>query len=409
MKELQADIVIFGAGIAGLWTFHALKQLGYNAVLLEADSIGSGQTIASQGIIHSGLKYVFSGKINALARSISEMPDRWREAMRGEGLVDLSSAEKMTSSQYLLIPQGRMKGLLELVTKKTLGRRVKTMCKEEWPPHLLESGFKGTVIYMDEPVLDARTVAQSLSDPFRDSIRKIDWPNGVRFEQDDRMAVHKIILNDDTAIIPKQVIFTAAASNEKIAKKLGHDKGLQTQKRPLLMAMVKNAPFKLHAHFVGPSDKPIMTITTHKDKDGGIVWYLGGQVAEKPLDADLEKLFQEARETIQKFLPDTDLSQTQWSALPINRVEGKRSNHKKLPDTPVIHSYANALYGWPTKLTFAPYLSDKILEHVQSTDIKPSPYKSDWSFLPKAHMTIDPWNKDIWTETHAKSTRTIPP
>lgn len=402
MKELDADIVVFGAGIAGLWTFHTLKQLGYNTVLLETDSIGSGQTVASQGIIHSGLKYVFSGKINALARSISEMPDRWRKAMRGEGLVDLSSAEKMASSQYLLIPHGRMTGLLELLTKKTLGRSVKTVPPEDWPTEIKQSGFKGSAIYMDEPVLDPKAIARALAEPFRDSIRKIDWPGSVRFEQTDTGAIEKIIFNDSTAICPKHVIFTAAGGNEVIARQLGHDKGLQTQHRPLLMPMVKNAPFKLHAHCVGTSDKPVVTISSHKDQDGGVVWYLGGQIAERPLDADREELFNDARKVLEKYLPGADLRHTKWAALPINRVEGKRSNQKKLPDTPILHTHENVIYGWPTKLTFAPFLADKIMKNIEELNIRPSSRKTDWSFLPKAHMATEPWNKDIWTEHTCK-------
>jgi glycine/D-amino acid oxidase-like deaminating enzyme len=84
MTARAADIVIVGAGIAGLWTFHRLKKRGYDVLLLEKDSIGGDQTIASQGIIHSGLKFAIAGKISTLARSISAMPDIWRTALKGE-------------------------------------------------------------------------------------------------------------------------------------------------------------------------------------------------------------------------------------------------------------------------------------------------------------------------------------
>ena len=53
--KTKIDVVIFGAGIAGLWTFNRLKSLGYDVLLLEKKAIGCGQTLASQGIIHSGL------------------------------------------------------------------------------------------------------------------------------------------------------------------------------------------------------------------------------------------------------------------------------------------------------------------------------------------------------------------
>jgi len=48
------DIVIIGAGIAGLWAHYVLRSRGYNCLLLESKAIGAGQTLASQGIIHSG-------------------------------------------------------------------------------------------------------------------------------------------------------------------------------------------------------------------------------------------------------------------------------------------------------------------------------------------------------------------
>ena len=86
------DVLIIGAGIAGLWTFNHLKSLGYDVLLLEKQSIGCGQTIAAQGIIHSGLKFSLAGKVNTLAKTISAMPDRWRDALQGNGQVDLSAA-----------------------------------------------------------------------------------------------------------------------------------------------------------------------------------------------------------------------------------------------------------------------------------------------------------------------------
>ena len=45
---LAPDILISGAGIAGLWLFNHLKSAGYDVLLLERDSVGCGQTVASQ-------------------------------------------------------------------------------------------------------------------------------------------------------------------------------------------------------------------------------------------------------------------------------------------------------------------------------------------------------------------------
>ena len=53
---VQTDIAILGGGIAGLWLLNRLRGAGYSAVLLTAGELGAEQTIASQGMIHGGMK-----------------------------------------------------------------------------------------------------------------------------------------------------------------------------------------------------------------------------------------------------------------------------------------------------------------------------------------------------------------
>ncbi len=393
MTTLKADIVIIGAGIAGLWSFHHLKRMGYDVLLLDRSSIGCGQTIASQGIIHSGLKYAFAGKVNKLARSISAMPDLWHAAFKGKGHVNLSSAYMATESQYLLIPRGFMGGLIKLVTNRGLGNSVHECPKVKWPEELKASGFKGSMIYMDEPVLDIPSVLRALAEPYKKSIRKVDT---FSFTADHRALT---VGSDDNKVTieAKRFIFTAAGSNYDIAKKAGHEAGLHTQKRPLLMGMIKNAPYPLFAHLVGSSDKPVATITTHSTEDGSLVWYLGGNVAERAKEDDPQEVYTAALKGFKKYMPKLDLSDVRWASLPIDRVEGKSKIDNWLPDTPSIHNCGNALYCWPTKLTFAPMLSDMIVKHLNEAGIKPSHTTSDWSALPPCPYTKTPWDEAKWT------------
>lgn len=383
MAEKNIDIVIIGAGIAGLWAFNRLKRMGYDVLLLERDGIGAGQTLASQGIIHSGLKYAIAGQVNELARSISAMPDLWRAALRGEGAVDLSAASGAASSQYMLIPPGFMGGLIGLASKKALGGNVKQLDKDAWPEEITQSGFNGSVIYMDEPVLDVSSIIRALAKPYKDCIRKID--NTDPFEY---LAAHNI-----TA---KQIIFTAASSNHEIASAHGHDDGLKTQARPLLMGMMKNAPYPLYAHLIGTSEKPVATITSHKTADGSWVWYLGGAVAERAKEDDPNTVYDAARKAFAKYLPEVDLKNVEWATLPIDRIEGQSGTKGWMPDTPTIHASGNALYCWPTKLTFSPMLSDMIIEHLEVQNITPSNTITSFDFLPAVDYAPAPWDKASW-------------
>ena len=64
---------------------------GVHAILLESKSLGTGQTIDSQGIIHGGLKYAITGHGGRAASAISEMPAAWRSCLAGEEKPDLQN------------------------------------------------------------------------------------------------------------------------------------------------------------------------------------------------------------------------------------------------------------------------------------------------------------------------------
>jgi len=384
----EVDVVIFGAGIAGLWTFHHLKRLGYDVLLLEKDAIGGKQSIASQGIIHSGLKFSLAGKVSNLAKSISKMPDIWRDALNGKGSVDLSNAHINAKSQQLLIPKGAFGSLTNIVANKALGNQAHSISKNEWSEEVKNSGFDGSIIFMDEPVLDIPSVIHALAEPYMSCIRKIT----------DEQASTPFKFLKENNITAKRIIFTCAEGNHLIAKDNHHDTGLETQKRPLLQGMLKSAPFQLYAHLVGKTDKPLVSITTHKTSDGELVWYLGGRAAERKKDDKPEHVYKDALMAFNKYLPNVDFSDAQWSTLPIDRVEGKSRTDGWMPDTPTIHHTNEALYCWPTKLTFAPMLSQMILEDLKKIDIKPSNKISDFSFLPNVYYAQAPWEKTEWTE-----------
>ena len=97
----STDIVIFGGGIAGLWLLNSLREAGYQAILFERHTIGGGQTLASQGIIHGGLKYALQGSLNGAAQAIAAMPERWRQCLAGEGDMDLRGTQVLCEHYYM--------------------------------------------------------------------------------------------------------------------------------------------------------------------------------------------------------------------------------------------------------------------------------------------------------------------
>ena len=71
---MMVDVAIVGGGIAGLWTAWQLEQHGYTVALFEAQALGSGQTLAAQGIIHGGVKYSLAGQLSESTTELADMP-----------------------------------------------------------------------------------------------------------------------------------------------------------------------------------------------------------------------------------------------------------------------------------------------------------------------------------------------
>jgi glycerol-3-phosphate dehydrogenase len=98
---MRLDSVIFGGGAAGLWLLDRLSRDGHHVVLLESGALGAGQTIASQGIIHGGMKYSLSGLLTRSAISIREMPAVWRDALLGHATPNLTRTRLRSDCCYL--------------------------------------------------------------------------------------------------------------------------------------------------------------------------------------------------------------------------------------------------------------------------------------------------------------------
>src|SRR5262245_2950360 len=122
MREVPCDIAIVGGGAAGLWTLDALSREGYSTLLLEAFELGRGQTIASQGIIHGGLKYSLDGMLSLSAAAIRDMPQIWRDCLSGRTAPDLRGTRIRAEYCHLWRTSG-FKAMLGMIGAK-IGLRV---------------------------------------------------------------------------------------------------------------------------------------------------------------------------------------------------------------------------------------------------------------------------------------------
>ncbi len=390
-KDLIVDVVIFGGGIAGLWMLARLRQAGYQTLLLETESLGAGQTRYSQGIIHGGTKYALTGKLTASSESIFAMPQIWRDCLQGKGEVDLSTATVLSEHQYMWSTPSLMSRLSGFFASRVVRGRMVAVNKIDRPAVFQNEKFKGKVYQLDEPVLDAGSLIKALATP---NIKNIMHIKAVTEFSKNKLTVEAAD-GEIWNIKAEKIILSAGKGNAGLLKKMGRSNP-EMQLRPLQMVMVRSGlPEKLYAHCLGASINPRITITSGEDKQGNIVWYLGGQLAEEGIHRTAEVQINKAKKELQSLMPWLNFPAMQWATLNIDRAEPKQKEGQR-PATSFCFEENNIITTWPTKLALAPNLANDVLEQLEKQNVT----KSNVMEMPEfSHASVAdlPWQEeDKW-------------
>ena len=408
----STDIVVFGGGIAGLWLLNRLRDEGYNAILLEADGLGAAQTLASQGIIHGGLKYALGGSVTDAANTIAALPARWRACFDGTGEIDLSSCEVLSERYYMWSSASYRSKIKAFFGSKSLQGRVQAVPRDEFPPFFAGATVEGSLYALPDFAVDTPSLLSALRARYEASIFKVD-PRDIRFTHDASGCARSVTLragtgigeavrdaqNNTVSIDAQRMIFCAGKGNQALIDAAGMRKPA-SQLRPLNMVWMKKAGLgSVFAHCIGEdfSLTPKLTVTTHLADDGMPVWYLGGEIAESGVGVPDDELIERAKRLIADLFPWVDLSGAQWGCLAIDRAEAKMADGSR-PDGALFIAEDGYIAAWPTKLTLTPALADSVLAELagsvkkQAGDGTPT-LDALAQILPKATLAKAHWDR----------------
>ena len=389
--HLNVDVAVFGGGVAGLWLLAKLRKLGFNAVLLEANALGAGQTLYAQGIIHGGIKYALTGKLSDSSKAVAQMPGLWRECLQGKGEIDLSAVEILSPYQYLWSTKSLTSKMAGFFASKVMTSRTTEVSAEERPQVFQSPEFHGQVYRLQEAIIDTASLVRALTEPNKQAIFKFNWSQAT-FDLKDPERIQFTIDQDEHFVDAKVLVLAAGKGNAEILARLGR-KTPQMQLRPLRQVMMRgNLPDLLYAHCLGASVNPRITITGHRDAQSAIVWYLGGQLAEDGVNRSVAGQIKHAKGEIAELLPWLDLSGVEWATLDIDRAEAKQAGGKR-PEGGYADYQDRVITGWPTKMVLAPKLADDIVALLNKHQVLPSGASPlpDW---PHPGYAVLPWQQE---------------
>jgi glycine/D-amino acid oxidase-like deaminating enzyme len=370
----HADVVVLGGGVAGLYSAAVLAKHGYSVLLIEREMLGRGQTIASQGILHGGIKYTLGGHATEASKAVAGMPGCWHAAMNNlpGADLDLRGVKTLCPAQFLWTTTS----FFSRVTAKVAAAAIRTHVTAVAPSGACEGLRQATGVtihQVEEPVIDPRSLLETLESTLRACGGKIAVASYTLTIDGERREVR---FGDQTVRF-STLVLAAGEGNESLLARLGAQTP-RMQRRPLNMVMarpafgaVKDLP-TLYGHCIAAlSDKPRITVTTQRQirRDGQTknVWYIGGQIAESGSDRKREDHLEHARAEVAACLPWIDLTKTEWASFSVDRAEGVTPTGSR-PDLPVVTSVGapedHVFAIWPTKLVFAPLVAEMLRAHV---------------------------------------------
>jgi hypothetical protein len=260
----------------------------------------------------------------------------------------------------------------------------------EYPAALRHPDFRGVVYGLRDFVLDTPALLNALLRPVADRAYRLRLPaQGAAFELSERGVGARF---DGFRIRARRLILTAGAGNAALLAHLGLSRP-QMQLRPLHQVIVRASGLEpLFAHCLTGIHRPEprLTITSHRDGDGWL-WYLGGQLATDGVGRAPADLAAHARRELERCLSWRTWLDAEFDTLRIDRAEPSRPDGTR-PD----EAFATAtgpggtcIVGWPTKLSLAPDLGDRILAMLPAPVGGPVPPLP----LPAATVGTLPWSR----------------
>jgi len=396
---LDLDIALIGGGIAGLWLVNRLRRAGYNTALFEQRALGGEQTIASQGMIHGGVKYTLAGALSGASEAIAQMPDFWRACLSHKGestsedQLNLSDTRLLSDHFYLWSRQSLSSQLAGFFASKLLRGRLHSLPREDFPPLLAESA--GALYRLEDLVLDVPSLVANLAQLAGQDICLLPPDSQLTLSPEGQAEV-AIPGKQPLRVRARRVILCAGRGNGELLNTLGLSQPAM-QLRPLQQVMVSHPQLpEFYGHCLGLDSTPRLTVSSHTLTDGQRTWYLGGSLAEKGAHQSPDQVIASAQAELAELLPQLDLTGARWASLAVVRAEARQPGLVRPDKAFIDHAQGaqNLLVAWPTKLTLVPALAQETLAMLGAQGITPSGNQHPLSqWLSKPPLASTPWDK----------------
>ena len=387
------DVAFVGGGAAALWLACLAQRRGLSVAVIAPDPLGGEQTLASQGIIHGGGKYLLRRNASRVRSEpptqLATMPARWRRCVAGDiveasgdvdvrGLTVLAEHVELRATTRRALPRFRVASRMLAAGPRSDAPRREGVSPSRHAARRVPRKAEGPaqqcqarVRLPEDFVVDAESLVKLLAAGVRGHLlpRQVA-PEDVLVD-DDGVAGIRV---GNTTLLAQRYVFAAGAGNAELARRAG----LQPQatvSRPLHQAWARiERAEAVFAHCLTRpfGAEPDLTITTHPCDDATVL-YLGGRLATIGVARDESAQKAAARRAVAAALPHIDTTHAEFHTLRVDRAEPQRTAARRASDA-FLTTRRNASLCFPVKLSLMPRLGDLFLHELAAVKPDTNPW-----------------------------------
>jgi len=394
--SMTVDVTIIGSGIQGLWSLATLTEAGYNAILLERERPGFGQTGHSHVFLHEGHMFASSvdkefDEVRPRLEATKKANAIWKTALNDGWLRDLDTIESNFYVGWQLEQRGR--------TFQSYCHRAGLTCDEVAQEGDLFQGIPpmGGVYHGPGKCIDSRILLERLL-AVHDIRSRVGFCKDIDILTSDSSQTELLVTGkgeagsnssrskDQIVIKTNSLILSAGAGNERLISLLNGSGSFhvetsrqQTVKTFMLVVRHLNSSEPLASGFF-PEFGGIFMVS-RRDLQGKIVWLIGDKQrklipvpGESPA-FDAVNWFGNLNRHLVNLLPRiaNNPDEYEWGIYEATKAERWTTNSKgeagRMPEAFHVsrHPSKSIWLTWPTLLTFAPLVAASIRDDLVAT------------------------------------------
>lgn len=375
MKQVKTDIAIIGGGIAGLWLLNKLSKT-YNVVLIENEALGSGQSLASQGLILPRNQEVE----NKPGEDVYKI---WQDCLNGFGDVDLRTTEILSDQQSLVSQNSLVARFSNFVSH--LKYKYLTKQNSIQDIQFVDSLNAGQFYQLDAKVIDMRSLLESLAKHNMSDIYKADIQEYLHEDgQFKGLKLHHS--GRHVELFADAFIFTAGNGNVRALRELGL-KAPSTPAKDQTQIMIKGMSFALHGLYTLKNGHQVQ-VTAHGQADNSYVWYVSGQWLHQSGKTEKERI-KRIKQAFKNSFPKSDFSKCLWAC----QMSQTYQRDWKAAKRQKVFFTEKAAVAWPANLTTTPLLVGEIEAWLEKIGVSYATEKEDLGFE-RVNYGLYPWEQE---------------